>query len=103
MEEDKTKVTLEFDLQNNLFIGSTDANTNDRLDLSRRIIDSISETFFTMATAWLKEFDEKVIAGEFDEAFELFKANQDRLQFSKSPKTLESLLKLDTTFLSIQN
>lgn len=100
MEEDKTKVTLEFDLQNNLFIGSTDANTNDRLDLSRRIIDSISETFFTMATAWLKEFDEKVIAGEFDEAFELFKANQDRLQFSKSPKTLESLLKLDTAKLN---
>ncbi|MCQ4226788.1 hypothetical protein [Stutzerimonas stutzeri] len=100
MEEDRTKITLEFDLGNNLLIGSANTNTADNPDLGRRIIDSISESFATMATAWLKDFDEQILAEDYAKAFEIFKKNQDRLQFSKSPRILESLLKMDVSKLN---
>lgn len=63
MSEKKTLVTLEFDLESNRFVGSSDAITDSDKDISRRIINSLSRTFSDISSAWIKEFEEKVSSG----------------------------------------
>jgi tetratricopeptide (TPR) repeat protein len=99
MSEKKTRVKLEFDLENNLVIGSSDATTDSDEDISRKIIKSLSRKFSDISSAWIKDFEEKVSNGELTEAYDIFETNQSFFQFTKSTDILITLLKLDVTKL----